>query len=81
MTDTATHQGLRQLQAAINASIDEYVQTSPEGDSNKGKLAELQESIIDQASKIRAEVASPVTRVLELSWGVSLSSVMTRSRT
>lgn len=66
-----SHKHLRELQKAINASIDGYIDASLNDAHNRGRIAEMQSSIQDQAERIRAEVVPPVTRVLELGWGVS----------
>ncbi|KAF2167807.1 hypothetical protein M409DRAFT_21955 [Zasmidium cellare ATCC 36951] len=67
------HENLRHLQAAFNASIDDFIKTASEDGDNKGRIAELQESITNQATMIQAELVPPITRILQMSWGASIN--------
>ncbi|KAK4495621.1 hypothetical protein PRZ48_012889 [Zasmidium cellare] len=67
------HENLRRLQGEFNASIEDYIKTSSEDANNKGRIAELQDKITNQATLIQDEIAPPISRILQMSWGASIN--------
>lgn len=61
---------LRRLQASFNASIDAYIDISPDAANQKGRIAPIQDDIHHQVAMIQAEIVPPISQVLQMFWGV-----------